>query len=205
VSPKIGSLADQLLEILRVATSPALLNPSLELPRVLPARPLHKAWLSVFFCLAFICFTSTTLMSGYHTQFVVNDLWKALFGHWHEDLTGIVNFDARKIGHFFGYGAVGLIFRNAWQHTLAARAQRAGRTLPYRRLMFSSAALAVLSILLIASCDELHQAFLPQRVGSFGDVLRDTYGTIFLNLLLLAGRAYQRSSQYVWNFARATE
>jgi len=188
-----------------MATSPAVLNPSLDLPRSLPARPVHRAWFPVLLCMGFICFTSTTLMSGYHTQFVVNDLWRTLFGHWHEDLRGVVNFDARKIGHFFGYGTVGLLFRNAWQHTLEARAQRRKRTLQFGRILLLSAALSVLSILLVSACDELHQAFLPQRVGSFGDVLRDTSGTIFLNLLLLGYRWYQRSRRFAWNSALVRE
>src|SRR5437763_2026643 len=100
-----------------MAPSPALLNPSLELPRAT-----QKAWLAVFFSLAFICFTSSTLMSGYHTQFVVNDVWKALFGNWHDDLCGVVNGDGRMIGHFCGYGAVGVRFRSAWQHAQRTRA-----------------------------------------------------------------------------------
>jgi VanZ family protein len=177
-----------------MATSPAILNPSLELPKI------HKAWLPVFFSLAFICFTSSTLMSGYHTQFVVNDVWKALFGSWHlNDWTGVVNGEGRKIGHFFGYGAIGLVFRNAWQHTLRTRAIQLGRTLLHSRLMILSALLSVGSIFLVASADELHQCFLPQRVGSFGDVLRDTSGTVFMNLLLLAYRAYKRpAAAYAW-------
>lgn len=178
-----------------MATSPAILNPSLELPRI------HKAWLPVFYSMAFICFTSSTLMSGYHTQFVVNDVWRTLFGNWHlNDWAGVANFDIRKFGHFFGYGAVGLIFRSAWQHTLRARAIRLGRTMQYSRLMILSALLSVASIFLVASADELHQCFLPQRVGSFDDVIRDTFGAIFLNLLLLAYRAYKRpAAAYLWN------
>ena len=177
-----------------MATSPAILNPSIELPRI------HKVWLPVLFSLAFICFTSSTLMSGYHTQFVVNDVWQALFGNWHlDDWAGVVNGDGRKIGHFFGYGAVGLIFRHAWQHTLNARAIRAGRTLLQGRLLALSALLSVGCIFLVASADELHQYFLPQRVGSFGDVIRDSAGTIFLNLVLLAYRAYKRSAEpFAW-------
>jgi VanZ family protein len=155
----------------------------------------------VLFSLVFIRFTSTTLMSGYHTQFVVNDVWKALLGNWHlNDWAGEVNGQGRKIGHFFGYGAVGLIFRNAWEYTLRTRAVRLGRALINSRLIMLSAILSVLSILVVASADELHQCFLPQRVGSFGDVLRDTFGTIFLNLVLLAYRAYKRpAAAYVWD------
>jgi VanZ family protein len=186
-----------------MATSPALLNPSIELPR---PKAIPKAWVPVLFSLGFICFTSSTLMSGYHTQFVVDDVWKALFGNWHYDWTGVVNGSGRKVGHFFGYGAVGLVFRNAWQHTLRKRAVRLGATLMHSRLLILAAAFSVLSIFLVASADELHQCFLPQRVGSFGDVMRDTFGTIFLNLVLLAYRAYKRpAAAYVWNSALATE
>jgi VanZ family protein len=83
---------------------------------------------------------------------------------------------------------------------------RLGRTLIQSRLLILAAAFSVLSIFLVASADELHQCFLPQRVGSFGDVMRDTFGTIFLNLVLLAYRAYKRpAAAYVWNSALATE
>lgn len=188
-----------------MATSPAILNPSLELPALNApmewSRVIRRAWIPVFCSMAFICFTSSTLMSGYHTQFVVDDVWKALFGNWHlNDWPGIVNADGRKIGHFFGYGLVGLIFRNAWQHTLSARAVRLGRAMMQSRLAILSALFSVASIFLIASADEFHQCFLPQRVGSFGDVLRDTFGAIFLNLVLLAYRAYRRpAAAHVWD------
>jgi VanZ family protein len=193
-----------------MATSPALLNPAtieLHRPHIELRRPhielpaVSKVWIPVLFSLIFICFTSTTLMSGYHTQFVVNDLWKALFGNWHlNDWAGVVNGEGRKVGHVFGYGAVGLIFRHAWQQTLSTRAVRLGHTVVNSRLMALSAVLSVLSIAVVASADELHQCFLPQRVGSFGDVLRDTFGAIFLNLVLLAYRAYKRpAAAYVWD------
>jgi len=155
-------------------------------------------------CLAFICFTSTTLMSGYHTQFVVNDAWKLVFGNWHSDLAGPLNYDCRKVGHFFGYGAVGLIFRHAWYQTLRARRIRIGRVLKTNRLFLLSVVLSVLSIFIVSSMDELHQSFLPQRVGSFGDVMRDTLGTVFLNLVLMAWRAYKRAAplRFGWKLPR---
>jgi VanZ family protein len=131
-------------------------------------------------------------MSGYHTQFVVSDVWKALFGGWHDDWIGLVNLAGRKFGHFFGYGAIGLLFRNAWHSTLRERAIRLGVTLVGSRLVAWSTGLSALSIFLVACLDELHQHFLPQRVGSFGDVLRDTGGAIFLNLVFWTVRACKR-------------
>jgi VanZ family protein len=178
-----------------MATSPAVLNPT-DL-----RRAASKSWLPAFCCLLFISFTSSTLMSGYHTQFVVNDAWKLVFGNWHySDWPGILNHDGRKIGHFFGYGAVGLIFRQAWYQTLRVRRLRLGRVLNSNRLFLLSAVLSVLSIFLVSSLDELHQCFVPQRVGSFSDVVRDTFGTVFLNLVLLAWRAWKRPpAGFEWN------
>lgn len=171
-----------------MATSPAVLNAS----TVDFRRTVQTAWTPVVCSLIFIAFTSSTLMSGYHTQFVVNDVWKALFGNWHMNWTGVINGEGRKVGHFFGYGAIGLIFRNAWHKSLRARAVRLGQTLLRNQLLLRSFALSALSIFTIASLDELHQHFLPQRVGSFGDVVRDTAGTIFLNLIWLFFREYKR-------------
>lgn len=184
-----------------MATSPAVFRTGNDLPRVR-----LRVWLPVFFSIAFICFTSTTLMSGYHTQFVVDDAWKLVFGKWHCNCTGPLNYDGRKLGHFFGYGLIGMIFRKAWHETLRDRARRVGRTLRASRLSLLSAVLSVASIFLVASLDELHQRFLPQRVGSFEDVLRDTLGTVFLNLVLFAWRAYKRSSATdVWVASREGE
>jgi VanZ family protein len=172
-----------------MATSPAVLNAtSIEF-----RRAVQTAWTPVVCSLIFIAFTSSTLMSGYHTQFVVNDVWKALFGNWHlSDWAGVLNGEGRKVGHFFGYGAIGLIFRNAWHTSLRARAIRLGQRLLHNQLLLRSFGLSALSIFLVASLDELHQHFLPQRVGSFGDVIRDTAGTLFLNLVWLAYTEYKR-------------
>ena len=59
-------------------------------------------------------------MGGTHTQVLVNAVWKAVLGTWHSNLTGQVNGIGRKVGHFFGYGLVSLIFRNAWYKSAQA-------------------------------------------------------------------------------------
>jgi VanZ family protein len=42
----------------------------------------------------------------------------------------------------------------------------------------------MLGTYLIASCDELHQTFLPNRSGSIWDVLIDCSGALVMQLLL---------------------
>jgi VanZ family protein len=151
-----------------------------------PQRARH-GWLPVLCALLFICFTSTAFMGGGTTQILVNAVWKAIFGTWHWNITGEVNEICRKTGHFFGYGVVGLIFRNAWYRSAKAFAWVVRSWLtPF------AASLAVASTFLVACLDEWHQRFLPGRVGSLRDALLDAAGAIFLNLLVWALRARKR-------------
>jgi VanZ family protein len=165
-----------------MATSPTLLNPSFA-----GNRTVSNGWLAVISAIAFVAFTSTTLMSGYHTQFVVDYVWKTLFGHWHLDDTGLVNLVGRKVGHFFGYGTIGLMFRRAWHNTLRAWVLTLGG-----KLSLIASALGVVSTFALASIDEWHQMYLPQRHGSILDALLDTFGALFLTLAIWAVRSIQR-------------
>jgi VanZ family protein len=78
----------------------------------------------------------------------------------------------RKSGHFLGYGAMGLLWLRAWWLTL-----------PHSRFLHD-ALLALLGTALVASFDEWHQTFLPNRTGSPWDVLLDCCGAIALELLV---------------------
>jgi len=150
------------------------------------ARTPRMHWLPVLGALIFICFTSTTLLGGTKTGMVVATVWKALFGSSHIKLAWEINFIGRKIGHFFGYGMVGLIFRNAWYKTASAFSLVA-KTWLYPFAAF----LAVVSTFTVGSLDEYHQMFLPGRVGCLHDALLDTSGAIFLNLVFLIVVAYK--------------
>ncbi|MDW5267974.1 MULTISPECIES: VanZ family protein [Acidobacteriaceae] len=94
----------------------------------------------------------------------------------------------RKVGHFTGYGTLGLLFRRGWLASLRRRwkGTRGG-------LRAAAMALAVLSTFLVASMDEWHQAFLAGRVSSRYDVLLDTTGAILFNLAMLKFLAWRRS------------
>lgn len=132
-------------------------------------------------------------MSGKHTQVWLQDVWRPLLGKWHWDLTGPVNEICRKVGHFFGYGMIGLIFRNAWHTSIRTGLVRIGAGLASLQGMVSVSTLAVLSTFLVASLDELHQRYVPGRVSSFHDVMVDTTGAIFLNVVFWIVRARQHS------------
>jgi VanZ family protein len=166
-----------------MATSPTLLNPA----RLTPRHSLRGAWLSVFFAILFVSFTSTTLMSGYHTGIVVNYVWHSLFGSWHLNDSGHVNWFGRKIGHFFGYGTIGLLFRKAWYTSI-----RAYMLTLRSQIMLFSAALGVVSTFALAALDEWHQMYLPQRHGSIYDAVLDTSGALFLNIAVWAAWTLRR-------------
>jgi VanZ family protein len=167
-----------------MSASPVLFNPAL------PGRTQRRTgseWLPVVFALVLISFESTTLMGGSHTQILVNAVWKAVLGTWHWNLTGAVNGIGRKVGHFFGYGVVGLIFRNAWY-----KSARAFAWVIRRWLTPFAATLAIASTFAVACLDEWHQRFLPGRVGCFRDVLLDATGAIVLNVILWTMMARRR-------------
>jgi VanZ family protein len=76
-----------------------------------------------------------------------------------------------------GYGVFCLVcFRGFWIELQSA----ASRLL--RRLRAHG--LAILATFLVASADEFHQSFLPNRTGQFSDVLLDTCGGVALGLML---------------------
>jgi VanZ family protein len=166
-----------------MSASPMLLNP-LQIPS---PRGVKRVWLPVLCALAFIACTSTTFMGCQTTQVVVNAVWRALFGTWHWDLTGMVNGYFRKTGHFFGYGVISLLFRNAWYKTAKAFAWVVRSWLtPF------AGTLAVVTTFAVSGLDELHQHFIPGRVGCLRDALVDTAGALFLNVAFWSIRSRRR-------------
>jgi VanZ family protein len=184
------------LENVPMSATPALFPPSRVAPSQAvraPRQSVQQAWMAVLFSIIFVCFTSTSFMGGSHTQILVNVVWRTFLGARHWDLTAPVNIACRKVGHFLGYGVIGLIFRNAWNSSVRVGLIRIGAGLATLRGMVSISALAVLSTFILASLDELHQRFVPGRVSSFRDVMVDTTGAIFLNVVFWTARAYRRN------------
>jgi VanZ family protein len=80
----------------------------------------------------------------------------------------------RKSGHFTGYGLVALAWLRAFW-------------MSFPRLSFSEdALLALLGTALMASADEIHQTFLPNRTGMARDVVLDCVGAIMMQLAFFA-------------------
>jgi VanZ family protein len=131
-----------------------------------------SAWLPVAIGIGVIMMESTELMGSDHTSHPLRWLWEALFGpvsspQWEE-----IHHLIRKCGHFFGYGALGILWLRAWWMTLP------------RSRFLHDASLALIGTALVASCDEWHQSYLPNRTGSPWDVLLDCCGALALQLVV---------------------
>jgi VanZ family protein len=122
---------------------------------------------------AVIMLESTVWLGADHTSGPLRSVYEALFGHVSDARWEVIHHYIRKTGHFVGYGLVGLSWLSAWRKSRPSRS------------FLSSAALAMIVTAIIASLDEFHQSFLPNRTSSPWDVLLDCTGA--LTLLLLAG------------------
>ena len=130
-------------------------------------------WLPVALGILMIVCESTEALGANHTSGPLRFLFEAIFGHvpskarWEE-----IHHYIRKTGHFVGYGLIGLAWLRAWWFTL-----------PHSRF-FTDMFLAMLGTAAIASCDEWHQSFLPNRTSSVWDVLLDCSGALTLQLIV---------------------
>lgn len=119
-----------------------------------------------------IALESTAWFGSDRTSEPLRWLWEHIFGNVTNARWLVLHHFIRKTGHFFGYGTMGLLWLRAWWMTLP----RAGFLL--------DATLALLGTAMVASADEFHQSFLPNRTGIPSDVLLDCCGAMVLQLLV---------------------
>ena len=131
-----------------------------------------NAWLPVILGVGVILLESTEFMGADHTSEPLRWFFQAVFGPVSNARWEVIHHLTRKCGHFFGYGVIGLFWLRAWWMTLR------------RSNFFKDAFLALLGTSLVASLDELHQAYLPNRTGSPWDVLLDCCGALTLQLVI---------------------
>ncbi len=138
-------------------------------------RPLKfwlRAWLPVVAAIGVIVLESTDWFGADQTSGPLRWVWEHFFGPVANARWAHLHFLIRKSGHFLGYGTMGLLWLRAWWMTLP----RSGFLL--------DAALALAGTAVVASADEFHQSFLPNRTGVPSDVLIDCAGALTLQLLV---------------------
>jgi VanZ family protein len=141
-----------------------------------------SAWWPVAVGISIIFIESTPYFGSDRTSHPLRWLVQLISGPLSDATWEIVHHLIRKTGHFLGYGVLGLAWLRAWRMTL-----------PDARFL-SLAGLALVGTALVASCDEWHQTFLPNRTGTPWDVLLDCCGaTGLIAMIWLYLRFFRRA------------
>ena len=143
-----------------------------------------RAWWPVALGICVIVIESTTEFGADQTSGPLRWIWEHVFGHVSNGRWEILHHYIRKTGHFVGYGTMGLLWLRAWWMTLP----RAGFVV--------DAGLALLGTAMVASLDEFHQSFLPNRTGIPSDVLLDCCGAVVLLSLYLLIRMLRSKRRF---------
>jgi VanZ family protein len=131
-----------------------------------------SAWLPVVIGICVILTESTEMFGSDRTSGPLRWLFESIFSPVADPRWDLLHHLIRKSGHFLGYGFIGLAWLRAWWMTLP------------RSRFIHDAFLALLGTALVASADEWHQTFLPNRTGSPWDVLLDCCGAITLQVIV---------------------
>jgi VanZ family protein len=124
--------------------------------------------------IAVIATESTPAFGADNTSGPLRSIYHAIFGQVTDERWEVIHHYIRKTGHFVGYGLVGLTWLRAWRITR-----------PEWRFRID-AVFAMVATLVIASADEFHQSFLPNRTSTPWDVLIDCCGALVLQLVAYA-------------------
>ena len=131
-----------------------------------------NAWFPVAIAISDIATESPRFFGADHTSAPLRWVFEHIFGAVDDEHWAHFHHTIRKCGHFIGYGFVALTWLRAWWMSLP----RAG--------FFKDALLALLGTAVVASSDEFHQSFLPNRTATPWDVLIDCSGAIVMQLLV---------------------
>lgn len=136
-------------------------------------------WIPAMIGIAVILTESTRMMGADNTSRWLLPIWTWLFGPVTPEHWAVIHHWIRKTGHFVGYGLVSLGFFEGWRATFIGKIEN------HRRIFVRVAPLALLSTLVLASWDEWHQSFLPNRTSKVSDVGIDFSGALLAHLILL--------------------
>jgi VanZ family protein len=139
-----------------------------------PRHDRLRAWLPVIAWAALISVFSSALFSGEHTGGVILPLLQALFPAARPEHLLAMHMGIRKAAHVTEYLILALLLVRA----LRSEGLRGGALV----------ATAVLLGVAYAALDETHQAFVPSRTASPGDVAMDAIGVLAGVALAVARR-----------------
>ena len=135
------------------------------------------AWLPVALAICAIGIESTPFFGSDRTSGPLQRFVEMFTGPLTQPQWWRLHMVIRKCGHFAGYGLVSAAWFRAFWMTWGTH-----RTRTRRRL--SAHVLAMAGTFLVASADEFHQTFLPNRTGTPWDVLIDCCGALLAQLVI---------------------
>jgi VanZ family protein len=138
-----------------------------------------RVWLPTILAIVVIMVESTPTFGADHTGGWLRSFLEPVFGPMGDQSWAELNHILRKTGHFLGYGTVCLAFLRSWLLIIAGKVDISRTAWRVR-----SSLLAILSTAGIASGDEFHQTFLPNRTGNAFDVLLDSTGATCAVLII---------------------
>jgi VanZ family protein len=147
------------------------------------------AWLPVVLCMGVIFSASCDAASFQHTSRLLVPLLHWLFPHLSAEATHEALVLIRKGGHVTEFALLAVVVYRAFRLTASGEVQPQ----PGGSWLFSGSswfwhpatALRSLAFVFLYACsDEFHQAFVPSREASFGDVLIDTSGALLFFLAI---------------------
>jgi len=142
---------------------------------------LLQSWLPVLLFSSIFAIESTAAFGANRTSAPLYAVCHALFGSAVDHGWSQMHHILRKIGHFCGYGLFSLFCYRGFSRTLLQVSKNSISTCARQ---CTSHAMAVAAVFAVATADELHQTFLPNRTGCFSDVLLDTSGAASWQLAL---------------------
>jgi VanZ family protein len=162
---------------------------------------MFQLWIPALLWLAVIAWESAMLSTGETSRFIL-PLLHLLLPHGTEQQFGFLHAMLRKAGHFTGYCILSLLLYRAWWGTIVLRKSASPpRRVPGWKAMFAmwsarAMTLAWLGTALVASLDELQQSLHSSRTGSPKDVLLDSAGGWFAQMMLLAASSHWMRRRY---------
>ncbi|MGE0406902.1 MAG: VanZ family protein [Candidatus Korobacteraceae bacterium] len=151
-----------------------------------------RLWLPALLWLAVIAWQSVALSMSETSRFILPLLHVLLPSGTPAQIL-FLHVLLRKAGHFVAYSILGLLLYRAWWGTLlwqASRIASPSATPGWKTTLTvwsaRAAALALTGTILVASLDEFQQSIRNNRTGTIADVLLDSAGGWFIQMLLLA-------------------
>jgi VanZ family protein len=131
-------------------------------------------WLPTVAWLCLLAAFSTDTFSAEHTGSILWRIVHAVYGRISPHQFATLHFLVRKAAHFTFYGLLSVFAYYSWKATLPS----------LKNWTFRWCGLALAFAFAAGSLDEFHQRFVPSRTASLRDVMLDTLGACFFQVVI---------------------